>query len=270
MEARTSSEKTSKCLQHSLLQTACPRLFFKAGGAAVLQLGLVKTSPGPSPARKFLGRSLGYPGPTWYLLGRFGLMNRFEDCSWGSQSQGPSCPYALPFPQWGLCCSPALTRGQPVVSRGNHRWEGWPWAVIPPLSFGPGTRKSFMGWCGESRWEPALFYFRNVFLVELILWKISVSGLVCLCRPLRLAAGCQVPWVCKEAQPDMFSVQGPHPGDPLIFPSLPSSLTAAAAWKLIPQPLAFGRRTLPSYGKVFNTNLMVCLATVCPEPALLP
>lgn len=123
---------------------------------------------------------------------------------------------------------------------------------------------------GESRWEPALFYFRNVFLVELILWKISVSGVVCLCRPLRLAAGCQVPWVCKEAQPDMFSVQGPHSGDPLIFPSLPSSLRAAAAWKLIPQPLAFGRRTLPSYGKVFNTNLIVCLATVCPEPALLP
>lgn len=81
MEAGTSSEKTSKCLQHSLLQTACPRLFFKAGGAAVLQLGLVKTSPGPSTARKFLGHSLGYPGPTWYLLGRFVLMNRFEDCS---------------------------------------------------------------------------------------------------------------------------------------------------------------------------------------------
>lgn len=59
MEAGTSSEKTSKCLQHFLLQTASPRLFFKAGGAAVLQLGLVKTSPGPRTARKFLGRSLG-------------------------------------------------------------------------------------------------------------------------------------------------------------------------------------------------------------------
>lgn len=128
-------------------------------------------------------------------------------------------------------------------------------------------KKSFMG---SSRGKPALFYFCNVFLVELILWKKIISGFVCLCRPLRLASWCQVPRVCKEVQPDMFSVQGPHPADPLIFPSLPSSLTPAAAWKLIPQPLAFGRRTLPSYGNVFNTNLMVCLATVCPEPALLP
>lgn len=152
----------------------------------------------------------------------------------------------------------------------KHHWEGWPWAAIALLSFGQVTRNLLWAAVGESRWEPALFYFCNVFLVDLILWKKIISGFVCLCRPLRLASWCRVPWVCKEVQPDMFSVQGPHPADPLIFPSLPSSLKAAAAWKLIPQPLAFGRRTLPSYGNVVNTNLMVCLATVCPEPALLP
>lgn len=67
-------------------------------------------------------------------------------------------------------------------------------------------------------------------------------------------------------KPDVLSVLGSHPSDPLIFPSLPSPRTAVFAWKLISQLLALGRRTLPSYGKVFNTDLMVCLATVHPEP----
>lgn len=43
----------------------------------------------------------------------------------------------------------------------------------------------------------------------------------------------------------------------------------ASAWKPISPLLAVGRRTLPSYGKVFNTNLMVCLATVHPKLSLL-
>ena len=61
-------------------------------------------------------------------------------------------------------------------------------------------------------------------------------------------------------------VLGSHPSDLSIFPSLPTTLPASFAWKWISQLLAFGRRTLPSYGKVFNTNLMVCLATVHSQP----
>lgn len=81
-----------------------------------------------------------------------------------------------------------------------------------------------------------------------------------------MVALCQAPRVCEEAKPDMLGVLGPHPGDLVIFPSLPSSLEAVFAWKLISRLLAFGRRTLPSYGKVFNTDFMVCLATVHPSP----
>jgi hypothetical protein len=79
MEARTSSQQTSKCLEHSLLQTA--QGCFSRPMGAPLQLGLVKTSPGLSTTRKFLGRSLGYPGSTCYVLGMSVLMNRLEDFS---------------------------------------------------------------------------------------------------------------------------------------------------------------------------------------------
>lgn len=78
MEAGTSSQQTSKCLEHSLLQTA--QGYFSRPMGAALQLGLVKTSPGLN-TRKFLGRPLGYPGSTWYVLGMSVLMNCFEDFS---------------------------------------------------------------------------------------------------------------------------------------------------------------------------------------------
>lgn len=89
-------------------------------------------------------------------------------------------------------------------------------------------------------------------------------------RAPHLAARCQVPRVCKEVEPDMLCVLGSHPSDPLIFPSLPGSLPAVFAWKLISRLPAFGRRALPSYGKVFNTNLMVCLAAAHPSPLAPP
>lgn len=79
MEAGPSSQQTSKCSEHSLLQTAQGYVSRPMGAA--LQLGLVKTSPGLSTTRKFLGRPLGYPGSTWYVLGMSVLMNRFEDFS---------------------------------------------------------------------------------------------------------------------------------------------------------------------------------------------
>lgn len=130
MEAGTSSQQTSKCLEHSLLQTA--QGYFSRPMGAALQLGLVKTSPGLN-TRKFLGRPLGYPGSTWYVLGMSVLMNCFEDFSWGSQSQRPSCPYGPSFTQWGLCCSPTLERGQLVVSRGNTTEKAGP--ELPSLYF---------------------------------------------------------------------------------------------------------------------------------------
>lgn len=48
-------------------------------------------------------------------------------------------------------------------------------------------------------------------------------------QALQLTALCQVPRVGKEVEPDVLCVLGPHPGDLLIFLSLPSSLAAAFA-----------------------------------------
>lgn len=190
-----------------------PRLFFKAGGAA-LQLGLVKTSSAPSTTKKFLGRSLGYPGPTWYLLGRFVLMNRFEDFSWEVRLRDPPAHMGCISLNGGFVAAQLWREVSWWSAEETTTEKAGPELCPSPAFLWTSYKKSFMGWCGESRWEPALFYFCTVLLVELILWKKIVSGFVCLCRPLRLAAWCQVPWVCKEAQPDMFSVQGPHPVTP--------------------------------------------------------
>lgn len=114
-----------------------------------------------------------------------------------------------------------------------------------------------------------MFYFCNVFLVELILWKKRVSGFVCLYRPFIPLLWAKFPEPARKWSQTCSAswVLTPSPRDLSRF-AQPSS--RASAWKPISPLLAVGGRTLPSYGKVFNTNLMVCLATVHPELSLLP
>lgn len=80
--------------------------------------------------------------------------------------------------------------GQAVVSGGNHCWEVWALSCHFSTLLWTRDKKSFMGCCGENWWKPALFYFWNIFLVELILRKKIVSGL---CVYIGPSSCCSVP-----------------------------------------------------------------------------
>lgn len=147
-----------------------PRLLFHRWGQG--------SSSGSEQHQETPTKTSGVPSIHVVLIKKILQMNRFEDSGGGSPLGDPPAPYGLHFTQWGLCYSPALEEGQAVVSGGSHRAA---WVLSCHWTR---YKKSFMGWCGANCCKPALFYFWTIFLVGLILWKKTVSGLVCLYRPL--------------------------------------------------------------------------------------